>query len=127
MEDWQPRKRAKVALKVQVVEFSDYVTPDKALADGELDLVSYQHKPFLDNFNKTNKTDLVPIGNAILMRMGIYSDKLHDVKDIPDGATIAIPNDPDKRRPRSAAVAACRLVEIEGWRWHEGYTEGCCR
>lgn len=76
------------------MEFSDYVTPDKALADGELDLVSYQHKPFLDNFNKTNKTDLVPIGNAILMRMGIYSDKLHDVKDIPDGATIAIPNDP---------------------------------
>ena len=88
------KEAAKSGLKVQVVEFSDYVTPDKALADGELDLVSYQHKPFLDNFNKTNKTDLVPIGNAILMRMGIYSDKLHDVKDIPDGATIAIPNDP---------------------------------
>lgn len=88
------KEAAKSGLKVQVVEFSDYVTPDKALADGELDLVSYQHKPFLDNFNKTNKTDLVPIGNAILMRMGIYSDKVHDVKDIPDGATIAIPNDP---------------------------------
>lgn len=95
-------KQAQTTIKVgatagphaEVVEFSDYVTPDKALADGELDLVSYQHKPFLDNFNKTNKTDLVPIGNAILMRMGIYSDKLHDVKDIPDGATIAIPNDP---------------------------------
>ena len=88
------KEAAKSGLKVQVVEFSDYVTPDKALADGELDLVSYQHKPFLDNFNKTNKTDLVPVGNAILMRMGIYSDKVHDVKDIPDGATIAIPNDP---------------------------------
>ena len=88
------KEAAKSGLKVKVVEFSDYVTPDKALADGELDLVSYQHKPFLDNFNKTNKTDLVPIGNAILMRMGIYSDKVHDVKDIPDGATIAIPNDP---------------------------------
>ena len=54
------KEAAKSGLKVQVVEFSDYVTPDKALADGELDLVSYQHKPFLDNFNKTNKTDLVP-------------------------------------------------------------------
>lgn len=78
------KEAAKSGLKVQVVEFSDYVTPDKALADGELDLVSYQHKPFLDNFNKTNKTDLVPIGNAILMRMGIYSDKVHDVKDVVD-------------------------------------------
>ena len=45
------KEAAKSGLKVQVVEFSDYVTPDKALADGELDLVSYQHKPFLDNFN----------------------------------------------------------------------------
>lgn len=88
------KEAAKSGLKVQVVEFSDYITPDKALADGELDLVSYQHKPFLDNFNKQNKSDLVPIGNAILMRMGIYSDKVHDVKDIPDGAIIAIPNDP---------------------------------
>ena len=49
------KEAAKSGLKVQVVEFSDYVTPDKALADGELDLVSYQHKPFLDNFNKQNK------------------------------------------------------------------------
>ena len=88
------KEAAKNGLKVQVVEFSDYITPDKALADGEIDLVSYQHKPFLDNFNKQNKTDLVPVGKAILMRMGIYSDKVHDVKDIPDGATIAIPNDP---------------------------------
>lgn len=88
------KEAAKSGLKVQVVEFSDYITPDKALADGELDLVSYQHKPFLDNFNKQNKSDLVPIGNAILMRMGIYSDKVHDVKDIPDGAIVAIPNDP---------------------------------
>ena len=88
------KEAAKNGLKVQVVEFSDYITPDKALADGEIDLVSYQHKPFLDNFNKQNKTELVPVGKAILMRMGIYSDKVHDVKDIPDGATIAIPNDP---------------------------------
>ena len=88
------KEAAKNGLKVQVVEFSDYITPDKALADGEIDLVSYQHKPFLDNFNKQNKTDLVPVGKAILMRMGIYSDKVHNVKDIPDGAIIAIPNDP---------------------------------
>ena len=84
----------KQGLNVEVVEFSDYITPDKALADGDLDLNSYQHAPFLANFCKQNKADLVPIGNTILMRMGIYSNKVHDVKDIPEGATVAIPNDP---------------------------------
>lgn len=84
----------KQGLNVEVVEFSDYITPDKALAEGELDLNSYQHAPFLANFNKQNGTKLVPIGNTILMRMGIYSNKIHDLKNIPDGATVAIPNDP---------------------------------
>ena len=81
-------------LKVNVKEFSDYVTPDQALADGDLDLVVYQHEPFLKNFNKQHNTNLVSIGKAILMRMGVYSDKYKDIKDLPDGATISIPNDP---------------------------------
>ncbi len=84
----------KQGLNVEVVEFSDYITPDKALAEGDLDLNSYQHAPFLSNFNKQNGTKLVPIGNTILMRMGIYSNKIHDLKNIPDGAVVAIPNDP---------------------------------
>lgn len=88
------KEAAKSGLKVKVVEFSDYVIPNKALADGAIDLNSYQHEPFLDSFNKNNKTDLVPIGRAILMRMGIYSDKVKNVKDLKEGAIVAIPNDP---------------------------------
>lgn len=84
----------KQGINMEVVEFSDYITPDKALAEGDLDLNSYQHAPFLANFNKQNGTKLVPIGNTILMRMGIYSDKIHDLKNVPEGATVAIPNDP---------------------------------
>lgn len=84
----------KQGMNVEVVEFSDYITPDKALAEGDLDLNSYQHAPFLNNFNTQNNTKLVPIGNTILMRMGIYSDKIHDLKAVPDGAVVAIPNDP---------------------------------
>lgn len=84
----------KQGLNVKLVEFTDYITPDKALADGDLDLNSYQHAPFLANFNKQNGTDLIPLGKTILMRMGIYSDRVKDVKNIPDGGTIAIPNDP---------------------------------
>lgn len=87
------KEAEKNGLKVNVKEFSDYITPDQALADGDLDLVVYQHEPFLNNFNKQHNTNLVLIGKAILMRMGIYSNKYKDVKDIPDGATISIPND----------------------------------
>ncbi len=103
------KEAVKNGLKVQVVEFSDYITPDKALASGEIDLVSYQHKPFLDNFNKQNNSDLVPVGKAILMRMGIYSNKIHNVKDIPDGAVVAIPNDPTN------GGRGLMLLEKAGW------------
>ena len=88
------KEAQKQGLNVKVVEFTDYITPDKALASGDIDLNSYQHKPFLDNFNKQNSSDLVPIGKTILMRMGVYSDKAKDVKDIKEGGIVAIPNDP---------------------------------
>lgn len=84
----------KQGLNVEVVEFTDYITPDKALAEGNLDLNAYQHVPFLNNFNKQHGTELVPIGNTILIRQGLISDKIHDLKDVPTGATVAIPNDP---------------------------------
>ncbi len=88
------KEAEKNGLKVNVKEFSDYITPDQALEDGELDLAVYQHKPFLDNFNQQEGAHLTAIGNAILMRMGIYSNTVKDVKDIPDGGVISIPNDP---------------------------------
>ncbi len=88
------KEAAKAGLTVHVKEFSDYMTPDQALEDGELDLAVYQHKPFMENFNKQKNAHLTDIGKAILMRMGIYSNKVKDVKDLRDGAVISIPNDP---------------------------------
>ncbi len=85
---------AKQGLHIEVVTFSDYITPNAALADGTIDLNSYQHQPFLDNYNANHDKQLVSIGRSILMRMGIYSDKYQSVADIPDGSTITIPNDP---------------------------------
>ena len=84
----------KQGLKVIVKSFSDYVTPDQALASKEIDVNSMQHKPFLDAFNEKNGTTLISIGNTYLAPLRLYSYKVKDVKDIPDGATIAIPNDP---------------------------------
>ncbi len=85
----------------------------QALADGDIDLVSYQHKPFLDNFNKQNGTDLVPIGNTILMRMGIYSDKYKSVDALPDGAVIAIPNDPTNGGRGLALLQRAGLLKLK--------------
>ncbi|MFJ8088634.1 MetQ/NlpA family ABC transporter substrate-binding protein [Lysinibacillus sp. NPDC095746] len=89
---------AKVAkengLEVELKTFSDYVLPNTSLAEGDLDVNSYQHEPFLDAFNKDHKTDLVPVGKTILTPMGIYSEKYKSFDDVPDGATFGLPNDP---------------------------------
>lgn len=88
------REAEKQGLKVEVVEFSDYITPNGALADGSLDINSYQHQPFLQNYNSNNGSKLVSIGESILMRMGIYSNKYASLAELPDNAQVAIPNDP---------------------------------
>lgn len=84
----------KQGLDIEVVEFSDYITPNAALADGSIQLNSYQHLPFLQNFNKGHNSDLVSIGESILMRMGVYSNKYSSLDDLPANAQVAIPNDP---------------------------------
>ncbi len=88
------KEAAKQGLKVKVVEFSDYITPNAALEDGSIDLNSYQHLPFLNNYNNSHDAHLVSIGESILMRMGIYSNKFRSLEELPEGARIAIPNDP---------------------------------
>lgn len=89
---------AKVAkengLEVELKSFSDYVLPNTSLAEGDLDVNSYQHKPFLDAFNKDHNTDLAPVGKTILTPMGIYSEKYKSLDEVPDGATFGLPNDP---------------------------------
>lgn len=91
-------KAAEVAKKqgfdVKVVEFTDYITPDTALAEKQLDVAVYQHEPFLLNFNKQKGTDLVVAGNAVVQPMGLYSNKIHSLDDIKADTKIAIPNDP---------------------------------
>lgn len=89
---------AKVAetkgLNIDVVEFSDYVVPNQALADGDLQANSFQHRPYLENQMKDRGFDLVEIATTITTPMGIYSDKIEDLADLPEGAKVAIPNDP---------------------------------
>lgn len=88
------KEAEKQGINIEVVEFSDYITPNAALSDGSIDLNSYQHQPFLDNYNDNHNSNLVSIGRSILMRMGVYSNKYTALDALPENARIAIPNDP---------------------------------
>ena len=84
----------KDGLKIQIVEFSDYIQPNAALASGDLDLNSYQHKPFLDQQVKDRGYKIVSVGNTVNFPIGIYSKKVKSLVDLKEGAKVGIPNDP---------------------------------
>ncbi|HJI72763.1 MAG TPA: MetQ/NlpA family ABC transporter substrate-binding protein [Veillonellaceae bacterium] len=92
--EYVAKEAAKQGLTVNIKTFSDYVTPDQALAAGDIDLNSFQHGPFLQAFNEKNGTHLVSIGNTYLAPLRVYSNKITSIKDVPDGAKVSIPNDP---------------------------------
>lgn len=81
-------------LNIEVIEFSDYVVPNVALNDGDLNANSFQHRPYLENQIKDRGFELVEIGTTITTPMGIYSEKVKDIADLAEGAKVAIPNDP---------------------------------
>ncbi|KRF53490.1 methionine ABC transporter substrate-binding protein [Bacillus sp. Soil531] len=87
-------KAKKQGLDIEVVNFSSAYDPNQALAEGEIDVNAFQHVAYLDSFNQKNGTDIVPIGTTIIAPLGLYSEKYKSLKDIPNGAQIAVPNDP---------------------------------
>ncbi len=81
-------------LKVKVVEFTDYTIPNEAMAHGDLDVSNFQNLPYLENAVATRGYDIVAVERSIITPLGVYSKKLKTLADLPDGALIAIPNDP---------------------------------
>ncbi len=81
-------------LDIEILDFSDYVVPNQALADGELQANSFQHQPYLDNQIADRKFDIVSVGTTITTPMGVYSKKVKSLDELKDGATVGIPNDP---------------------------------
>ncbi len=78
---------------LEIVEFTDYVLPNEALNSGDLDANYFQHKPYLDNYNANNGTDLVSAGAIHYEPLGVYPGRTATVEDLADGAEIAVPND----------------------------------
>lgn len=85
---------ARDGLFLKIVPFTDYITPNAALAAKDLDANSYQHQPFLDQTVRDRNLPLVAVGKTLVFPMGIYSRTRKTVAEIPNGARIAIPNDP---------------------------------
>ena len=84
---------AKDGWTLEIKVFDDYVLPNKALADGELDANYFQHTPYLESFNASNGTDLVSAAKIHYEPFGIYGNGVTDLKDLAKGATIIIPAD----------------------------------
>ena len=84
---------AAAGLEIEIVEFTDYVQPNLALNDSQLDANFFQHLPYLENFNANRGTDLVSIANVHIEPLGIYSKTISDLSQVPDGAVVIIPND----------------------------------
>ncbi|MEV4455420.1 MetQ/NlpA family ABC transporter substrate-binding protein [Microbispora sp. NPDC049633] len=80
-------------LKLEIVEFSDYVQPNLQLQDGQLDANYFQHKPYLDDFNASKGTKLSFVAPVHLEPLGLYSKKVKDLASLPQDGTVAVPND----------------------------------
>ncbi|MDF2880274.1 MAG: lipoprotein YaeC family [Clostridiaceae bacterium] len=84
---------AKENIDLQLVSFSDYIRPNQALNDGEIDANAFQTIAYFDKFKADHKLDLTSLGYTVLAPMGIYSKTVKDIKTLKDGAKVAIPND----------------------------------
>ena len=100
--------KEKENIKIELVEFSDYILPNQALDKGDLDLNAFQTIIYLERFNKEQGTKVVPIGYTVIAPMGVYSEKLSSLDELKDGDTIAIPDD------TSNSSRALRLLHAAG-------------
>lgn len=83
----------KEGYELEIKEYSDYVQPNTALESGDLDANYFQHKPYLDDFNKQKKTHLASAGTIHYEPFGIFPGKTKTLKALKNGATVAVPND----------------------------------
>lgn len=99
-------------LDIQVTEFSDYNTPNPALSEGAVDVNLFQHGPFLDLYNENAGDDLVNVGEVYLPPLALYSKTVDSLEDLPQGATIALPNDASNESRALLLLAAAGLIEV---------------
>ena len=104
---------AEQGIELVITEYGDYVVPNTAVEEGDEDANYFQHTPYLDQFNAENGTHLVSVGKIHYEPMGVYAGKCDSLENLPDGATIAVPNDATNEARALQLLAAQGLIEID--------------
>jgi D-methionine transport system substrate-binding protein len=100
-------------ITLRIVEFNDYITPNRALAEGELDANFFQHQPYLDTYNADAGTTITALAGIHVEPLGVYSVKRASLEDLPERAQIAIPNDPTNGGRALLLLQAAGLIKVD--------------
>ncbi len=112
----QQAKKSGVVIKV--IEFTDYAMPNQALRDGSIDANMFQHLPYLKQAMKARGYLFKVLGETFVYPMGVYSDKIKSLKDLPKQALVAIPNDPSNEARALLLLQSAGLLQLKlgaGW------------
>ncbi len=113
-EMWQPVKEmlAKEGINLEVIQFTDYVTPNRALADGDIDLNGFQHRIYFADELQSRGYKLTNIANTFVVPLNLYSVKIKTLDELKDGDVIAIPNDPTNGGRAIKVLATSGLITL---------------
>jgi len=103
----------KEGIKLEITEFTDYNTPNLALADGTLDANFFQHVPYMEEFAAKNNLEIVSAGKVHVEPMGVYSKKIASADEIADGAKVAVPNDPTNEGRALLLLQSKGLIKLK--------------
>ena len=103
---------AREGLDLEIVEFTDYVQPNLALGDRQIDANFFQHVPYMEDFAAEHKIDMVAVAEVHIEPLGIYSRKVTSLADVPDQAVVAIPNDTTNSGRALRLLAANGLITL---------------
>lgn len=112
---WAPaiEQLSKEGIDLELVQFSDYVTPNNALDNGEIDLDAFQHQIYLDSDVEANGYKIQTIGYTLIVPLNLFSEKVSSVDEIKDGDTIAIPDDPTNGGRALKVLEAAGLITLK--------------
>ena len=100
-------------IDLKIVQFSDYVTPNNALANGEIDLNAFQHQIYLQSEIDQYGYELTNIGNTFIIPLNLYSEKIKSVDELKAGDIIAVPNDPTNEGRALKVLAAAGIITLK--------------
>lgn len=104
---------AEMGIDLKIIEFTDYIQPNLALSEGELDANYFQHIPYLEDFCQNHRLDLTYIAKVHIEPMGAYSQKIKQIEELKKGARIAIPNDSVNGGRALMLLAENGLIELD--------------